>query len=59
MKEKAQDQAQGYYGHCSAIDQCIGDITKTLQKAEIEDNTIFIFTVIKTSPSLSGEGELR
>jgi len=42
--EKARKEAQGYYGHCTAIDHCLGDLLKTLQDTGIADNTIFIFT---------------
>jgi arylsulfatase A-like enzyme len=42
--EKARIEAQGYYGHCTALDHCIGDLLKTLQDTHIADNTIFIFT---------------
>ncbi len=42
--EKAQKEAQGYYGHCTALDHCLGDLLKTLQDTGIADNTIFIFT---------------
>ncbi|GMW00078.1 MAG: sulfatase [Candidatus Hydrogenedentota bacterium] len=34
----------GYYAHCSALDQCAGDIWQTLRETGIEDNTIFVVT---------------
>lgn len=37
-------ELQGYYGHCTAIDQCVGALYKTLETCGIADNTIFIFT---------------
>jgi arylsulfatase A-like enzyme len=34
----------GYYGHCTALDKCIGEIIRTLGEAGIAGNTIFVFT---------------
>ncbi len=34
----------GYYAHCSALDQCVGDIVKTLYQCGIEENTLLVFT---------------
>jgi len=42
-KEAKKDLA-GYYAHIAALDDCIGDILKTLKETGIEDNTIFVFT---------------
>ena len=44
LREKAREQAQGYYAHCTALDQCVGDLLKTLKDSGIEENTLFIFT---------------
>ena len=43
-KEKARKEAQGYYGHCSALDKCVADLYKTLEEMGIAENTIFVFT---------------
>jgi arylsulfatase A-like enzyme len=43
-KEKARKEAQGYYGHCTALDKCIADLYKTLEETGIADDTIFVFT---------------
>ncbi len=40
----AREWLAGYYAHCSALDDCIGDLWSTLAALEIEENTIFIFT---------------
>ena len=34
----------GYYAHCTALDDCLGDLMATVEAAGIADNTIFIFT---------------
>jgi arylsulfatase A-like enzyme len=34
----------GYYAHCSALDDCIGTILRTLHETGLETNTIVIFT---------------
>ncbi|VGO13639.1 Arylsulfatase [Pontiella desulfatans] len=37
-------ELQGYYAHCTAIDQCVGDLRATLDELGIADNTILVFT---------------
>ncbi len=44
FEEKARKELQGYYGHCTAIDACIGDLQKAIEKNGEAENTIFIFT---------------
>jgi len=44
MKNLARKEAQGYYAHCTALDNCIGDLYKTLEETDTADNTIFVFT---------------
>ena len=39
-----QKQLQGYYGHCSALDKCVGDVMKTLAETGLAQNTILVFT---------------
>jgi arylsulfatase A-like enzyme len=34
----------GYYGHCTALDSCLGEIVKTLADAGIARETILVFT---------------
>ena len=42
--EKAQKDLAGYYAHIAALDDCIGQIVKTLKETGLEDNTILVFT---------------
>jgi len=44
LKEKAREAVAGYYAHIAALDDCIGDLLKTLEECSIEENTIFVFT---------------
>lgn len=37
-------ELQGYYGHCTAIDSCVGRLYRTIEEAGIADDTIFVFT---------------
>jgi len=34
----------GYYGHCTALDRCVGDIVRTLEETGLARNTILVFT---------------
>lgn len=34
----------GYYAHCTAMDQCIGQLRDAVQQAGLEEDTIFVFT---------------
>ncbi|MDP6524790.1 MAG: sulfatase [Kiritimatiellia bacterium] len=43
-ESKIREELQGYYGHCTAIDQCVGDLLDTLDELGIADNTIVVFT---------------
>jgi arylsulfatase A-like enzyme len=42
--EKARKELAGYYAHCSALDECVGEIRKTLRDAGIDGDTILVFT---------------
>ena len=44
LRSQAQKELAGYYAHIAALDDCIGDILKTLNECGIEKNTIFVFT---------------
>jgi arylsulfatase A-like enzyme len=44
LRQKAREALAGYYAHIAALDDCIGDVLKTLEECSIEDNTIFVFT---------------
>jgi len=41
--EIAREQLAGYYAHCTALDDCVGDLLDTLEEEEIADDTIFLF----------------
>ncbi len=42
--KKAQVAQTGYYAHCTALDDCMGDLLKTLRETGLADNTIVVFT---------------
>jgi arylsulfatase A-like enzyme len=44
MWAKAREEAQGYYAHCTALDECIGDLLDTLAETGLATNTIVVFT---------------
>jgi len=44
MADKAREELQGYYAHCTAIDRCVGDLYRTLEETGQADHTIFVFT---------------
>lgn len=45
---EAQAQARrdlaGYYAHCTALDDCVGQLQATLKETGLEENTILVFT---------------
>jgi len=40
----ARKELAGYYAHCSALDECVGDLRQTLREAGIDRDTIIVFT---------------
>jgi arylsulfatase A-like enzyme len=40
----ARRELAGYYAHCSALDDCFGDLMRTLEETGLATNTIVIFT---------------
>ena len=44
MQAKTRQAAQGYYAHCSALDNCVGDLLRSLDEAGIAKHTIVVFT---------------
>ena len=44
QQQKARQEAQGYYAHCTALDRCVGDLLATLAETGLAANTIFVFT---------------
>jgi arylsulfatase A-like enzyme len=44
LQATARAEAQGYYAHCTALDQCVGDLLATLAETGLAANTIVVFT---------------
>jgi len=44
LRDKARQEAQGYYAHCTALDKCVGDILGTLDQTGLAARTILVFT---------------
>jgi arylsulfatase A-like enzyme len=42
--KRVRTEAEGYYAHTTALDQCIGQLLKTLADAGLKENTILVFT---------------
>ena len=40
----AQKTLAGYYAHCTALDDCFGELRRTLQEAGLAENTLLVFT---------------
>ncbi|GDY21232.1 sulfatase [Verrucomicrobiota bacterium] len=44
FQKVAREEFAGYYAHCAALDDCIGDLLETLKTTGLADNTIIVFT---------------
>lgn len=44
QEERTRQELPGYYAHCTAIDQCVGELMQTLERTGVINNTIFVFT---------------
>jgi arylsulfatase A-like enzyme len=44
LAERSRKEIAGYYAHCTALDDCMGELRKTLRECGIEDDTILVFT---------------
>lgn len=42
--EMAKKELAGYYAHIATLDQCMGDLLKTIDETGLRDNTILVFT---------------
>ena len=42
--EQARQDLAGYYAHCSALNECLGRLQRTLGELRIEENTLVVFT---------------
>lgn len=40
----ARKDLAGYYAHCAALDDCVGELMKTLKETGLDENTIVVFT---------------
>lgn len=54
----ARRELAGYYAHCTALDECVGTLWRTLRELEIERDTIFVFTS-DHGDMLHSHGEIR
>lgn len=41
---QARKTLAGYYAHCTALDDCFGELRRTLQETGLEENTLLVFT---------------
>lgn len=44
MAEQTRKDLAGYYAHCTALDDCMGEILRALGDAGLEEDTILLFT---------------
>jgi arylsulfatase A-like enzyme len=44
MEQQARAWLAGYYAHCTALDDCLADLLRTLQETGQDKNTIIVFT---------------
>ena len=42
--ERARTSLAGYYAHCTALDDCVGDLLQTLRETGLAANTLVVFT---------------
>ena len=43
-EEAVRRELVGYYAHCTALDQCVGDLLATLEETGLDKTTVFVFT---------------
>ena len=44
LEAQARKNIAGYYAHCSALDDAMGDLLATLRETGLAENTIFVFS---------------
>lgn len=44
QSDAARKMLAGYYAHCTALDECVGDLRATLRTTGLETNTLLVFT---------------
>jgi arylsulfatase A-like enzyme len=42
--ERARTALAGYYAHCTALDDCVGDLLQTLRETGLVENTLVVFS---------------
>ncbi len=57
-EKQAREDIAGYYAHCTALDDCFGNLLKTLAEQGLEENTIVLFTS-DHGDMLGSQGELK
>jgi len=43
-RANARKTLAGYYAHCTALDDCFGELRRTLHESGLEENTLLVFT---------------
>ena len=43
-RANAQKTLAGYYAHCTALDDCVGELRRTLRETGLAENTLLVFT---------------
>ena len=44
LEAKARTALAGYYAHCAALDDCVGELLETLRETGLAENTLVVFT---------------
>jgi arylsulfatase A-like enzyme len=44
LEAKVRTALAGYYAHCTALDDCVGDLLATLRETGLAENTLVVFT---------------
>lgn len=44
MVDYTRKNIAGYYAHCTALDDCLGELRNTLKETGLEENTLLVFT---------------
>ncbi len=44
IADQVRGRMAGYDAHCTALDQCFGDLWQTCKDAGVDDNTVIVFT---------------
>ena len=58
MAEEARNWIAGYYAHCTALDDSLGELLQTLEDEGLAENTIFVFTS-DHGDMLGSQGEVK